>query len=129
MAARARRNDHGDCIYDEQSIIEHLYQNPDYDIGQLYMENIDQYLIALEELGIDLPVIRGEPRHEETPTEFDQKLQAQWHMPDNYAQIDVLKYLLDRCQSQQERDRVKTEYELFQNCIYDKLKSKDYLLT
>ena len=121
MAARARRNDHGDCVYDEQSVIEHLYQNPSYDISQLYIENTQQYLSALQELGLDLPIIQGEPRNREKPADFDLKMQSQWHMPDSHAQIDVLKYLLDRCQTEAERDRVRVEYELFQKKNFTKV--------
>ena len=121
MVARARRNDHGDCVYDEQSIIEHLYQNPNYDISQIYIENTQQYLAALRELGIDLPMIQGEPRNKEKPADFDLKMQSKWHMPDSHAQIDVLKYLLDRCQTEAERDRVSVEYELFQKKNFTKV--------
>ena len=67
MVAKARRNNWGDCIYDEQSLIEHLYQNPTADISQLYIENTESYLAALQELGIDVPAIKGEPKHNETP--------------------------------------------------------------
>ena len=35
-------------------------------------------------------------------------------MPDEYYQIDVKKYLLDKCQTQEERDRVEQEYILFE---------------
>lgn len=121
MVARARRNDHGDCIYDEQSVIEHLYQNPNYDISQLHVDNAEQYLSALKELDIDLPLIKAEPRHDEKPAEFDQRLQSQWHMPDSYQQIDVLQYLLDRCQTDQERERVRAEHELFQKKNFTKV--------
>jgi len=121
MVARARRNDHGDCVYDEQSLIEHVYQNPSADISQFYIENTAQYLAALQELGIDLPAIQGEPQHHEKPADLDQRLQSQWHMPDNYHKINVLEYLLSRCQSDTERERVKTEYELFQKKNFTKV--------
>lgn len=121
MVAKARKNDWGDCVYDEQSIIEHLYQNPTADITQFYIEDTQQYLTALTELGIDLPMIKGEPQHDETPKEFDSRLQSQWQMPANYSELDVLKYLLDRCQTDQERERVKTEYELFQKKNFTKV--------
>lgn len=121
MVAKARKNDWGDCVYDEQSIIEHLYQNPTADITQFYIEDTQQYLTALTELGIDLPMIKGEPQHDETPEEFDSRSQSQWHMPANYSELDVLKYLLDRCQTDQERERVKTEYELFQKKNFTKV--------
>jgi len=121
MVAKARRNDHGDCVYDEQSIIEYLYQNPTADISQLYIENTEQYLAALQELGIDLPVIQREPKHNEKPADMDLRLQSHWHMPDNYGQMDVLEYLLERCQSDQERERVRVEYELFQKKNFTKV--------
>ena len=35
-------------------------------------------------------------------------------MPDEYYQIDVKKYLLDKCQTQEERDRIEQEYILFE---------------
>ena len=121
MVAKARRNDHGDCIYDEQSIIEHVYQNPSIDISQFYLEDTKQYLAALEELGIDLPMVQGEPKHDEKPAEFDLRLQSQWHMPESYSKIDVLEYLIDRCQTETERERVNTEYELFQKKNFTKV--------
>jgi len=121
MVAKARRNNWGDCVYDEQSIIEHLYQNPTADISQLYIENTEPYLTALQELGIDLHVIKAEPQHNETPEEFDSRLQSQWHMRANYRELDVLEYLLDRCQTEQERERVKIEYELFQKKNFTKV--------
>jgi DNA polymerase III alpha subunit len=121
MVARARRNNWGDCVYDEQSIIEHLYQNPTADISQLYIENTELYLTALAELDIDLPTIKGEPKHNETPEAFDLHLQSQWHMPANYSQIDVLKYLLDRCQTEQEQERVEAEYALFEKKNFTKV--------
>ena len=121
MVAKAKRNDHGDCIYDEQSIIEHLYQYPEYDISQLHIENSEQYLTALAELDIELPVIKAQSKHNEKPAAMDQRLQSQWHMPESYSQIDVLQYLLDRCQTEQERERVNTEYVLFEKKNFTKV--------
>jgi DNA polymerase III alpha subunit len=121
MVAKARRNEYGDCIYDEQSLIEHIYQNPEADISQFYTESPEQYLAALKELEIDLPLVQAEPKHHEKPEDMDLRLQSQWHMPDSYVQIDVLKYLLDRCQTEQERERVKLEYELFQKKNFTKV--------
>ena len=121
MVAKARRNDHGDCIYDEQTIIEYLYQNPTTDISKLYIENTEQYLAALQELGIDLPVIQQEQKHNEKPADMDLRLQSHWHMPDNYSKIDVLEYLLEKCQNDQEQERVKLEYELFEKKNFTKV--------
>ena len=37
-----------------------------------------------------------------------------WHMPESYYQIDVKQWLLDKTQSEEERDRVLIEYKLFE---------------
>jgi DNA polymerase III alpha subunit len=116
-----RINDYGDFIYGDDDIINLLYNNPNYDISKLYLENTEQYLTALKELGIDLPTVQREPQHSEKPSEFDQRMQSQWHMPDSYQQMDVLQYLLDQCQSEQERERVLIEYELFQKKNFTKV--------
>ena len=34
---------HGDCIFDEEDVIKHLYQNPNFDISKLYINNTTKY--------------------------------------------------------------------------------------
>ena len=72
MAAKTKINDHGDCIFTEQDAIDLLYTNPEFDIGKLFFDNIDQYNDSLKELGIDLPVIKTAPDREPL-VEFDNK--------------------------------------------------------
>jgi DNA polymerase III alpha subunit len=114
MVAKVKRNDWGDCIYDEQTLIDEIYHNPDLDIGQLCVESPAQYLSALKELDIDLPIIQAEPVHTESVENFDRALQSQWYMPEQYQKINVLNYLLERCQNTAERERVQNEYVLFE---------------
>ena len=45
--------------------------------------------------------------------EYEQMINK-WYMPNEYYQIDVKKYLLDKCQTQEERDRIEQEYILFE---------------
>ena len=44
----------------------------------------------------------------------DQQQINNWYMPQEYYAIDVKNYLLDKCQTQEERDRVELEYKLFE---------------
>ncbi len=46
--------------------------------------------------------------------EFDRTMIENWHMPESYYQIDVKQWLLDKTQSEEERDRVLIEYKLFE---------------
>jgi DNA polymerase III alpha subunit len=113
MAAKTKINDHGDVIFSEEDVIELLYTDPNFDISKLYLNNIDKYSQSLKELGIDLPVINTVPKRP-NPEIFDKENCDNWHMPDKYYQINVLQWLLDKCQNDEEKMRVQMEYDLFE---------------
>jgi DNA polymerase III alpha subunit len=113
MAAKTKINDHGDVIFSEEDVIELLYKDPDFDISKLYLDSVDKYSQSLKELGIDLPVINTVPKREK-PEIFDKENCDNWHMPDKYYQINVLEWLLDKCQNDEEKMRVQMEYDLFE---------------
>ena len=113
MAEKTRTNEHGDVTFSEEDALELLYTNPDFDISKLFFEDVTKYNTALKELGIDLPAIGTTPNRESL-IEFDQNNIDNWHMPEKYYQINVLEWLLERCQNDEERYRVQTEYDLFE---------------
>ena len=121
MVAKAKRNDFGDCVYTESDVLELIYSDPTFDISRLQIESPEQYLTALKELGIDLPVLTVPVKRTESLKEFDQQNIADWHMPQEYHELDMLKYLLDRCGSDQERARVEEEYQLFEQKGFTKV--------
>ena len=113
MAAKTNINDHGDVIFSEEDVIELLYTDPNFDISKLYIDSIDKYSDSLKQLGIDLPVINTAPKRPK-PEIFDKENCDNWHMPDKYYQINVLQWLLDKCQNDEEKMRVQMEYDLFE---------------
>ena len=113
MAEKTKINDHGDVIYSEEDAIDLLYTNPNFDITKLYFDDIAKYTDSLKELGVDLPVINTAPERANI-VQFDKLNCEKWHMPDNYYQINVLQWLLDKCQSDEEKLRVQMEYDLFE---------------
>ena len=113
MAEKTKINEHGDVIFSEEDAIDLLYTDPGFDISKLYFSDIDKYSNSLKELGIDLPVINTAPKRQNT-ADFDRQNCEQWHMPEKYYKINVLEWLLDRCQSDEEKLRVQTEYDLFE---------------
>jgi len=108
-----KTNDYGDVIFSEEDSLELLYKNPDFDIGKLFFEATEKYSWALKELGLDLPSINTTPDREPL-AELDNKNINNWHMPEKYYQINVLEWLLERCQTDEERLRVQLEYDLFE---------------
>tara|TARA_Y100001937_G_C6918644_1_gene240736 strand:- start:45 stop:566 length:522 start_codon:yes stop_codon:yes gene_type:complete len=113
MAEKTKINDHGDVIFSEEDVIDLLYTNPDLDISKLYFKDINKYSDSLKALGIDLPVINTAPKREK-PELFDKINCENWHMPKEYYQINVLQWLLDKCQNDEEKMRVQMEYDLFE---------------
>jgi DNA polymerase III alpha subunit len=113
MAEKTKINDYGDVIFSEEDAIDLIYTDPNFDLSKLYFNNIDKYSQSLKELGIDIPVINTAPNRPD-PATFDRQNCAEWHMPDKYYQINVLQWLLDKCQNDEEKIRVQTEYALFE---------------
>ena len=113
MAEKIKINDHGDVIFSEEDTIDLLYTDPDFNISKLYFNDIDKYSQSLKELGIDLPIINTAPQREAI-NDFDIKNINNWHMPEKYYQINVLEWLLGKCQNDEEKMRVQMEYSLFE---------------
>ena len=113
MAEKTKINDHGDVIFTEQDAIDLLYTDPTFDIGKLFFDDTEKYLHSLKQLGIDLPKIKNAPQRDNLNA-FDQQNINNWYMPSKYYQINVLQWLLDKCQNDEEKMRVQMEYSLFE---------------
>jgi len=62
-------------------------------------------------------------------TEFDIKNQNNWHMPADYKELDIAKYILDLCKTEEEVQRVGQELLLFQERdMFDVLRYMKYLV-
>ena len=113
MAEKTKINEHGDVIFSEEDAIDLLYNDPNFDIAKLYFNDIEKYTDSLKELCINLPVINTAPKRPDI-VEFDKSNCEKWHMPEKYYQINVLQWLLDKCQNDEEKLRVQMEYDLFE---------------
>lgn len=61
--------------------------------------------------------------------DWDQEQQHNWHMPDEYKQLDIAEYLLGLCASQEQLQRVGEELLLYQERnMFDLLRYLKYLV-
>lgn len=61
--------------------------------------------------------------------EFDQRNQNNWHMPDEYRDMDIAQFVLDQCSNDAELQRAGKELLLFQERdMFDLLKYLKYLV-
>jgi DNA polymerase III alpha subunit len=113
MAEKTKTNNHGDVTYSEEDAIELLYTDPEFNISKLFFQDTAKYNQALKQTGLDLPEISTTPDRGPV-AEFDNNNINNWHMPEKYYKINVLEWLLERCQNDEERFRVQLEYSLFE---------------
>lgn len=105
------QDDLGRVFFNSDAVIDLLYQNPSVDLSKLELdwESAAEFEIAVKELMIDsIPLKKYHPL-KLTQEEFDAEQQAQWHMPEEYQNFDIAKWLLDCCKTQEELQRVGEE--------------------
>ena len=113
MAEKIKINETGDCIFTEQDAIDLLYTNPDFDISKLFFELTEQYNNSIKDTGLDLQQLQTVPKRS-TPANVDAANIANWFMPQKYYELNVLEWLLSKCQNDTEKKRVEQEYVLFE---------------
>ena len=113
MVEKIKINETGDCIFTEEDAIDSLYTNPDFDISKLFFEDTEQYNNSIKNTGIDLQQLQTVPK-QPTPAKVDAANIANWFMPQKYYELNVLEWLLNKCQNDTEKKRVEQEYLLFE---------------
>ena len=104
----------GNPIYDSESVREAIYQGKldvlhTLDFRESY--DINKFNQFADELDIDPLKIYNAVNTNKL--EFDAVHSANWLMPDKYKAIDVDSFVLDRCETDEERQRATEELEAF----------------
>jgi DNA polymerase III alpha subunit len=97
-------------------LCEILYQQPEIDISQFFVQDWDQYNAAVRNTFSDLPMVK---EYHPYPADysadvFHKTKQDLWTMPDEYKNLDIAQWVLDQCKSQEELQRVGKELLLYQ---------------
>ena len=121
----------GQAYISSTELCELLYKQPDIDLGKFFVEDWDQYNSAVKQLFADLPLVK---EYHPFPNNYSvavyhQTKQDSWHMPENYKTLDIAQWLLDRCTTQQELQRVGQELLLYQERnLFPLLRQLKYLI-
>lgn len=106
-----------------------LYKNPDADISQIFVEDPNQYNNAVKTLYADLPLLKLYNLGMMELDTFDQLMQDKWLMPEEYKNMDITKWLLDQCKTQEQLQRVGEELLLYQDRnLFMLLKQLKYII-
>jgi DNA polymerase III alpha subunit len=104
----------GVAYANKNELFDMLYQNPDLDLSKIFVQDSNEYNNAVKTFYADLPLIPQYNLDAIDINEFDLNNQNQWFMPEQYQNMDIAKWILSQCQTQEELQRVGQELLLYQ---------------
>jgi len=122
-------NKYGDYVLDEKEVVEVLYNNPNVDLTKVNITEVQKFNEAVESLYIDTEKLIQYTEPNVSVEEFDNQYQQNWHMPQEYKDLDIAKYLLDLCSNDAELQRVGHELLEYQKIdFFDALRFLKYFV-
>lgn len=103
----------GQIIYNENDVCNLMLQDPTRSIKNMFVDkeiNFTDMFVNLD----DLPKLVKYTNSDSTVNEFDNINQNNWHMPIEYKNFDIAKFVLDQCKNEEELQRAGQELLLFQ---------------
>lgn len=106
-----------------------LYQNPSLDLSLFQVEDTLEYNRSVADLHADQDLLEKYQELTDSVEDFDSILQSSWSMPQEYKDMDIAKYVLDLCRTDQELQRVGEELLLYQERdLFDLLRYLKYMI-
>jgi DNA polymerase III alpha subunit len=109
-------DDYGIVGYSQDELVEGIKENAHLDISDLFVTDGSNYINARQITNLDnMPIIHQweDKKCEISPLEFHTQLQNMWLMPENYKNFDIEHYLINKCKTEIEINRVKKELLLY----------------
>ena len=125
------QNTNGEMIFDESDLCNLIMQG--HDIKKMQGAMVD-HTVDLESAIMmleDVPkfIQYNNVAQQLTTEEFDHRCQNNWHMPQQYKDLDIAEYILNLCKTDAELQRVGQELLLFQERgLFDLLRYLHYLV-
>ena len=120
---------YGQGYTDSNDLCNLLYTNPEVDISAINIIDPFEYNTSIAKLFSPLPTLKRYTEVIGSLEEFDVDQQANWHMPDEYKQLDIAEYILSLCREDYELQRVAQELLLYQERdLFNLLRYLKYLV-
>jgi len=92
-----------------------LYKNPQLRLNEVAIDDPEQFNKSAASLYYKIKPLEKYKPPEISIDKFDADNQTQWFMPDSYKQLDIAKWLLDKCVTEEELQRIGQELMLYQD--------------
>jgi len=120
------QDNYGQLIFTEDDLCDIFYSDPN--------KKFDKTVLIDKPISVNLdldyfPKLKSCEDNKMSTEEFDKKNQKNWHMPVEYKEMDIAKFILDKCNNDSELQRAGQELLLFQERnLFDLLKYLKYLV-
>lgn len=120
---------YGQGYTDSKELCDLLYTNPEVDISAIKVIDPAEYNASASALFAQMPLLNQYKEAVGSLEEFDVSQQANWHMPNEYKQLDIAEYILSLCKEDYELQRVAQELLLYQERdLFNLLRYLKYLV-
>jgi len=127
-----KSNKFGEIIVDDTDILKGLYTDTINDLSQLNIEDpclVNQFNSACKSNADRFSHLKVFTTSDVDITEFDASKQQNWFMPEKYKSFDIQNFLISKCKTRTEIDRVEMELSMFiHHNLIDVLKYLKYLV-
>jgi hypothetical protein len=127
-----KQNKFGELIFSESDVCDLIMQGREIDSLQhmVVEESVDlEQLVTQIERPDSLLTWRFPYDAKTSVPEFHAEQQGNWHMPDEYKNLDIAKYVLDLCETESELQRCGAELLLYQERdLFNLLRYLKYLV-
>ena len=96
-------------LISDSDLADLLYTQPELNLGDIAIVDPEKYNNGVKSLYLDWDNINKLEDLNISPREFHTRNQQTWYMPDEYSNMDISKYILDRCADQNEMQRAAQE--------------------
>lgn len=124
-------NEYGQVIVNEQEAFEAVYSGKITNVENIFLEeNTDQYNNARKLNADNIPKLKSLIDVQfDSKEAFDRANQCNWFMPEEYKKFPIKQWLLDQCTTEEQKERVEYELDLFiQHNMFELLFYLKYLI-
>lgn len=108
-------DDYGQQYLTEDELVKMIHINPKLDLSKVLLEEPKAFNFYNGALFAGFPKIKRYKKPACSIEDFDYSNQSRWHMPDGYKQFDIVTWLIDQCETEDEMERVGAEIILYDN--------------
>jgi DNA polymerase III alpha subunit len=122
-------DEYGQGYTDTKELCDLLYTKPDLNINLFQVEDPDEFNSSVDALHAEINKLGLYTSKRMPVDKYDDAMQSQWHMPDDYKELDIAEYILSLCREDYELQRVAQELLLYQERdLFNLLRYLKYLV-